>query len=212
MKRHLSPHRPHKTDLPSGSARPLAVRRNSLTSDRCSVCWQELMRRLSTPSGPVILRRSRQCCVEVGAALRTEVQIPRDSGVVILVQAAVWTTQCVTDQRAEGDEYAEDHAEHRHLERTVMLNVDIGECPEAESARESEQDEGASGAQEFLAGRRRLHVREHYGPQGRARARPLRGRGVSQRWRAFMQPSSRQRSSGHAVRSPGLSRAPTVRP
>src|SRR5690348_15942536 len=134
MKRHLSPQRPHKTDLPSGSARPLAVRRNSLTSDRRSVCWQALMRRLSTPSGPVTLRRRRQHCGEVRAALRTEVQIPLDSGVVVLVQAAVWTAQCVTDQRAEGDEYAEDHAEHRHLERAVMLNDDIGEYPEAESA------------------------------------------------------------------------------
>jgi CcdB protein len=47
MKRHLSPQLPHTTDLPSGSERPLKVRLSSLTSDRCSVCWQELMRHLS---------------------------------------------------------------------------------------------------------------------------------------------------------------------
>jgi hypothetical protein len=134
MKRHLSPQLPHKTDLPSGSARPLAVRLNSLTSDRCSVCWQALMRRLSTPGGRVTLRRRRQRCVEVGAALRTEVKIPLDSIVVELVQAAGWAAQCVTDRRAGGYEYAEDHEEPRHLERGVMLEVEIGECPETESA------------------------------------------------------------------------------
>src|SRR4029077_3503989 len=79
MKRHLSPQLRHKTDLPSGSERPLAVRLNSLTSDRWSVCWQALMRRLSTPGGRVTLRRRRQRCVEVGAALWTEVEFPRDS-------------------------------------------------------------------------------------------------------------------------------------
>jgi hypothetical protein len=103
MKRHLSPQLPHTTDLPLGSARPLKVRLNSVTSDRCSVCWQALMRRLSTPG--------RQRCVEVGAALWTEVKIPPDSIVVAPaeVKGAFWAAQCVTDRRAEGYEYAEDH-------------------------------------------------------------------------------------------------------
>src|SRR5215469_3044198 len=132
-KRHLSPQLPHKTDLPSGSARPLAVRLNSLTSDKCSVCWQALVRRFSTPDIRVSLRRQRQRCVEIGAAHRTEVKVTLDSIVVELVQAAMWAAQCVTDRCAEGYEYTEDQEEHRHLERSVMLEVGIGECPDSES-------------------------------------------------------------------------------
>ena len=163
MKRHLSPQLPHTTDLPSGSARPLKVRLNSLTSERCFVCWQVLMRRLSTPE-------RRQRCVEVSAALRTEVKIPPGSIVVAPaeVKGAFWAAQCVTDRGAEGYEYAEDHEKHRHLERGVVVKVEIDECLETESAGESEQDEVAAGAQELLAGRRCLHVRKHYRPRGGA--------------------------------------------
>jgi hypothetical protein len=71
---------------------------------RCSVCWQALMRWLSTPG-------RQQWCVEVGAALWTEVKIPPDSIVIAPaeVKGALWAAQCVTDRRAEGYEYAEDH-------------------------------------------------------------------------------------------------------
>ena len=49
-----------------------------------------------------------------------------------------------------------------------MVEVEIGECLETESAGESEQDEVAAGAQELLAGRRCLHVRQHYRPRSGA--------------------------------------------
>ena len=162
MKRHLSPQLPHTMDLPSGSARPLKVRLNSLTSDRYSVCWQALMQRLSTPG--------RRRCVEVSAAVRTEVKIPPDSVLVASaeVKGAFWAAQCVTDRRAAGYKYAEGHEEHRHLEGGVVVEVEIGECLETESAGESEQDEVAAGAQELLAGRRCLHVRQHYRPRSGA--------------------------------------------
>jgi hypothetical protein len=45
-----------------------------------------------------------------------------------------------------------------------MVDVEIGEYLETESAGEPEQDEVAAGAQESLAGRRCLHVRQHYRP------------------------------------------------
>jgi hypothetical protein len=102
------------------------------------------------------------------------VQIPPGSIVVAPaeVKGAFWAAQCVTDRRAEGYEYAEDHEEHRHLERGVVVEVEINECLETESAGESEQDEAAAGAQELLAGRRCLHMREHYRPGvGLARAK-----------------------------------------
>ena len=117
------------------------------------------MRWLSTPGW-------RQRCVEVGAALWTEVKISPDSIVEAPaeVKGAFWAAQCVTDRRAEGYEYAEDHEEHRHLERAVVVEVETDECLETESAGESEQDEVAAGAQELLASRKCLHVREHYRP------------------------------------------------
>ena len=80
------------------------------------------------------------------------------------VKGALWAAQCVTDRRAEGYECAEDHEEHRHLERGVVVEVEIDQCLETESAGESEQDKVAAEAQELLAGRRCLHVREHYRP------------------------------------------------
>ena len=48
----------------------------------------------------------------------------------------------------------------------MVVEVEIDECLETESAGESEQDEVAAGAQELLAGRRCIHVREHYRPWG----------------------------------------------
>jgi hypothetical protein len=104
--------------------------------------------------------------VEVSATVRTEVKIPPDFSLVALADAkgAFWAAQRVTDQRAEGYEYAQDHEEDRYLERGVVVEVEIGECLETESAGEPEQDEIAAGAQEMLAGRRCLHVRQHYRP------------------------------------------------
>jgi len=69
MKRHLSPQLPHTTDLPSGSARPLRVCLNSLTSDSCSVCWQALMRRLSRPDGLVTVSVQRVSWLVVAVSM-----------------------------------------------------------------------------------------------------------------------------------------------
>ena len=49
-----------------------------------------------------------------------------------------------------------------------MVEVEIGDSLEAESAGESEQDEVAAAAQELLAGRRCLHARQHYRPRSGA--------------------------------------------
>jgi hypothetical protein len=97
------------------------------------------------------------------------VKIPPDSIVVAPAElkGAFWAAQCVTDRCAKGYKYAEYHEEHRHLERGVVMEVEIDESLETESAGESEQDEVAAGAQEVLAGRRwLLHVCEHYRPRG----------------------------------------------
>jgi hypothetical protein len=63
-KRHRSPQLPHTTDLPSGWRRPVTVCLNSLTSDRCSVCWQAL-----PPGGRVTLRRRRSSGWVVGVSM-----------------------------------------------------------------------------------------------------------------------------------------------
>jgi len=69
IKRHLSPQLPHTTDLPLGSARPLRVCLNSLTSDSCSVCWQTLMRRLSRPDGLVTVSVQRVSWLVVAVSM-----------------------------------------------------------------------------------------------------------------------------------------------
>jgi hypothetical protein len=49
-----------------------------------------------------------------------------------------------------------------------VVEVEIGECVETESAGEFERDEVAADAQKLLAGRRCLHVHQHYGSRGDA--------------------------------------------